>query len=123
MYAVQAVRQGIGIEDPERPPVEDGESLAPIVDVQVRRLPAVHAPAHALVLVLEPGNRIADVVQLRDLPQLHRRRARLAAAEEIAGREGELAEEAVEAGVSRAEVELVARRLLPLHRDVDGLLA
>ena len=56
------------------------------------------------------------------LPRWNWTPERVAAAEEVARVELELPEEAVELRVARAELDLVAVRVRPLDRDVDGLL-
>ena len=78
--------------------------------------------ADALRPVEEPGHRVGEVEEVAQPAALQRQPHLLAAAEEVLGVDGELAEEAVQLAPAAAELQLGAVRLRALEGQVDLLL-
>src|SRR6185295_13141902 len=80
------------------------------------------AEPQALRPVEEPGDVVGEVEEVAELAALEGEADLLAAAEEVLGVDGELAEEAIELAPAAAELELGALGLVALEDQVDLLV-
>src|SRR5450432_4498159 len=127
-YLVLARRVGVTVEDrrdvehTEADPERKIHALALLVHVEVVQAAIEDRAADGHSLVEEPGLAEGKIEKIRPVPALELEPQRVAAAEEVARRELELAEKAVQLRVSGSELHFVAIGVGAFDRDVHDLL-
>ena len=118
LHVLVRVQNRPAVEETDSLAVERGSSRPFLVDVQVVDVAAEERDPHGLVPVHEPWNGVGEVVVIGDPADLRGRPDDLAAPQEVSGLERKLPEEAVERGITGAELDLVLARLGPLDDHV-----